>query len=75
MVDINDIINLIDDFMLEPDISFRELKAYLLNEFEWDTEPNKGTFMIRGLPIPDEKIVKDLIDSHMPNETIVFKEI
>jgi len=75
MVNIDDIKKLLDDFMIESDIPFIELKAYLLNEFEWDADPNKGQFMIRGLPIPDEKIVKDLIDSHMPNETIVFKEI
>lgn len=76
MVSIKDIEKLLEDFMLEPDVKFGELKPYLLSEFEWNVDPMKKTqFMIRGLPISDDKIVDDLLKSHMPNETIVLKLI
>ena len=75
MVSIKDIEKLLEDFMLEPDVKFGELKPYLLSEFEWNVDPLKSQFMVRGLPISDDKIVGDLLKSHMPNETIVLKLI
>lgn len=75
MVSIKDIEKLLEDFMLEPDVKFGELKPYLLSEFEWNVDPLQSQFMVRGLPISDDKIVGDLLKSHMPNETIVLKLI
>lgn len=75
MVNIKDIEKLLEEYMLEQDITFRELKTYLLSEFEWKADPNKSHFLLRGIPISDDKIVGDLLKSHMPNEVIVLREI
>ena len=71
-----DIEKLLEDFMLSPDNKFGELKPYLLSEFEWNVDPLKNfQFFVRGLPISDDEIVADILKKHMPNETIVLKEI
>lgn len=75
MVNMKDIEKLIEDFMLEPDVKFGELKTYLLNEFEWNADPMKSQFYIRGLPISDDTIVSELLQKHLPNEIIVLKEV
>ena len=38
MVNMEDLKKLLDEYMLEPDISFGELKPYILNEFEWNRD-------------------------------------
>ncbi len=76
MVNMKDIEKLAEDYMLEPDAKFSELKPYLLSEFEWNVDPQKQSyFLIRGRPIPDDKTIGGILKSHMPNETIVLKEI
>ncbi len=76
MVNIADIEKLLEDFMLSSDITFSELRPYLMSEFDWKVDPlKKSQFMVRGLPISDEIIISDLLKKHLPNETIVLKEI
>lgn len=75
MVNMKDIEKLIEDFMLEPDVKFGELKTYLLNEFEWNADPMKSQFYVRGLPISDDISVSEMLQKHLPNEIIVLKEI
>ncbi|MFX1259728.1 MAG: hypothetical protein ACFFAN_17890 [Promethearchaeota archaeon] len=76
MVNIKDIANLLEDYMLDTDIEFRELKPYLYSEFKWDVDPLKPShFMIRGIPISDDIKVNELLKSHMPEEVIILKEI
>jgi hypothetical protein len=76
MVNMKDIEKLVEDFMLELDAKFSELKPYLLSEFEWNVDPAKQSyFLIRGRPIPEDKTIGDILKSHMSNETIVLKEM
>ncbi|MFW9897991.1 MAG: hypothetical protein ACFFDO_01855 [Candidatus Thorarchaeota archaeon] len=76
MVNIADIEKLLEDFMLSSDITFSELRPYLMSEFDWKVDPlKKSQFMVRGLPISDEIIISDLLKKYLPNETIVLKEI
>jgi len=75
MVNMKDIEKLIEDFMLEPDVKFGELKTYLLSEFEWNADPQNSKFYVRGLPISDDTDVSELLKKHLPNEIIVLKEI
>jgi len=75
MVSIKDIEKLLEDFMLEPDVKFGELKPYLLSEFEWNVDPLKSQFLIRGLPISNDISVSEMLKKYLPNETIVLKLI
>ena len=75
MVNMKDIEKLIEDFMLEPDVKFGELKTYLLSEFEWNADPLKSQFFVRGLPISGDMSVSEILKKHLPNEIIVLKEI
>ena len=76
MVNMKDIEKLAEDYMLDPDAKFSELKPYLLSEFEWNVDPLKQSyFLIRGRSVPDEKTIGEILKSHMPNETIVLKEM
>jgi len=76
MVKVKDIEKLMDDFMIEPDEKFLELKRYLLSEFKWDINPlKKSQFMIRGIPIDDSKKLGDILKAYLPEEVIVLKEI
>ena len=75
MVNMKDIEKLIEDFMLEPDVKFGELKTYLVSEFEWNADPLKSQFFVRGLPISDDTSVSEMLKKHLPNEIIVLKEI
>ena len=76
MVNMTDIEKLIEDFMIERDAKFDELKPYLLNEFEWNIDTSKQTyFLIRGRPISEDKTIDQILKSHLPNETIVLKEM
>ena len=76
MVKVKDIEKLMDDFMIEPDENFIEIKRYLLSEFKWDTDPlKKSQFMIRGIPIEDDKKLGDLLKAYLADEVILLKEI
>lgn len=75
MVNVKDLEKLLDDFMLEPDISFSELKPYILNEFEWNVDRMKKLeFIIRGKVIPDDMKMSDILKSYLPMETLIVKE-
>ena len=70
-----DIEKLIEDFMLEPDVKFGELKTYLVSEFEWNADPLKSQFFVRGLPISDDTSVSEMLKKHLANEIIILKEV
>jgi hypothetical protein len=75
MVKVKDIEKLMDDFMIEPEEKFIDLKRYLLSEFEWKVDPLKKTqFMIRGIPIDDNMKLGDLLNAYLPEEIVVLKE-
>lgn len=76
VVKVKDLEKLMDDFMIEPEEKFVELKRYLLSEFEWKIDPlKKSQFMIRGIPIEDDKKLGDILKAYLPEEVIVLKEI
>jgi hypothetical protein len=76
MVQVKDIEKLMDDFFIEPEERFIDIKRYLLTEFEWKVDPLKKTqFMIRGLPIEDNLKLKDLLNSYLPDEVITLKKV
>jgi hypothetical protein len=76
MVQVKDIEKLMDEFMIEPEDKFIDIKRYLLTEFEWNVDPLKKTqFIIRGLPIEDNRILSDILKSFLPEEIITLKEI
>ena len=75
MVSLKDLEKLLEDYMLEPDIKFGELKPYILNEYEWNVDRMKKLeFLIRGQVVPDDLIVSDLFKTYLPMETLVVKE-
>jgi hypothetical protein len=75
MVSLKDLEKLLEDYMLEPDIKFGELKPYILNEYEWNVDRMKKLeFLIRGQVVPDDLKVSDLFKTHLPMETLVVKE-
>lgn len=70
-----DLKKLLDDYMLESDIPFGELKPYILNEFEWKVDRMKKLeFIIRGKVIPDNMKVSDVLTTYLPMETLIVKE-
>ncbi len=76
MVKVNDIEKVMDDFMVEPDEKFIEIKRYLLSEFDWKVDPLKKTqFMIRGIPIEDDRKLSDILNSFLPDEVISLREV
>ena len=76
MVNIRDLKKLMDDFFIEEDENFREIKRYLLSEFKWKVDPLKNAeFMIRGIPIEDNRKISDILNSFLPDEVIDLKEI
>ena len=76
MVKVKDIEKLMDDFMIEPDDKFIDLKRYLLSDFEWNVDPLKRSqFMIRGIPIEDSMKLGDLLKTYLPEEMVVLKEV
>jgi len=76
MVQVKDIEKLMDDFMVEPDEKFISMKRYLLSEFDWKVDPlKKSQFIIRGIPIEDDRKLSDILNSFLPEEVITLKEI
>jgi hypothetical protein len=76
MVQVKDIEKLMDDFMIEPDDKFIDIKRYLLTEFDWKVNPlKKSQFIIRGIPIEDDRKLGDILKSFLPDEIITLKEI
>ena len=76
MPTVEDIKKLLEDFMLDSDIPFRELKPYLLSEFEWDNidKALNFQFLIRNIPIEDNMIVSDILKSYLPVEKIIAQQ-
>lgn len=75
MVNMEDLKKLLDDYMLEPNISFGELKPYILNEYEWKVDRMKKLeFIIRGKVIPNDMKVSDVLSTYLPMETLIVKE-
>jgi len=65
-----------DDYMIELDDKFIEIKRYLLSEFDWDVDPlKKSQFMIRGIPIKDDIKLSEILKSYLPEEVVILKEI
>ena len=76
MVQVKDIEKLMDDFMVEPDDKFIDIKRYLLSEFDWKVDPlKKSQFIIRGIPIEDDRKISDILKSFLPDEIITLREI
>ncbi len=76
MVKVKDIEKIMDDFMIEADDKFIDIKRYLLSEFDWKVDPHKKSqFMIRGIPIEDNLKLSDLLKSYLPDEVLTLKEI
>ena len=76
MVKVKDIEKLMDDYMIELDDKFIEIKRYLLSEFDWDVDPlKKSQFMIRGIPIEDDRKLSEILNAFLPEEVITLKEI
>ena len=76
MVNMEDLKKLLDDYMLEPDISFGELKPYILNEYEWKVDRMKKLeFIIRGKVIPNDMKISDVLSTYLPMETLIVKEV
>ncbi len=75
MVNMEDLKKLLDEYMLEPDITFGELKPYILNKFEWKVDRMKKLeFVIRGKVIPNDMKVSDVLTIYLPMETLVVEE-
>jgi hypothetical protein len=75
MVSVADIEKLIDEFMLDKSITFKELKPYLLSEFEWKTESGKKyEFLIRNMPLPDDETVLEYLKKFLPVEVLLYRE-
>lgn len=76
MVQVKDLKNLMDSFMIEPDDKFIDIKRYLLTEFEWKIDHmRKSQFIIRGIPIEDNRKLSDILNAFLPDEVITLKEV
>lgn len=76
MVKVKDLEKLMEDFMIESHAKFIEIKRYLLSEFKWDVDPlKKSQFMIRGIPVEDDKVLGDILKAFLPEEVIILKEV
>lgn len=76
MVKVKDLEKLMEDFMIESHAKFIEIKRYLLSEFKWDVDPlKKSQFMIRGIPVEDDKVLDDILKAFLPEEVIILKEV
>ena len=75
MVQVKDLEKLMDDFMIEPEDKFIDIKRYLLTEFDWKVDPlKKSEFVIRGIPIEGNRKMSDILNSFLPDEVITLRE-
>ena len=75
MVQVKDLEKLMDDFMIEPEDKFIDIKRYLLTEFDWKVDPlKKSEFAIRGIPIEADRKMSDILNSFLPDEVITLRE-
>jgi len=76
MVQVKDLEKLMDNFMIEPNDKFIDIKRYLLTEFKWKVDPmKKSQFIIRGIPIEDNRKLSDILNAFLPDEVITLKEV
>ena len=76
MVKVIDLKKLMDEIMIEPEDKFIDIKRYLLNEFDWKVDPmKKSQFIIRGIPIDDDRKLSDILNAFLPDEVITLKEV
>ena len=76
MVKVIDLKKLMDEIMIEPEDKFIDIKRYLLNEFDWKVDPMiKSQFIIRGIPIDDDRKLSDILNAFLPDEVITLKEV
>lgn len=75
MVKVKDLEKLMEDVMIEPEDKFIDIKRYLLTEFDWKVDPlKKSEFVIRGIPIEDNRKMSDILNSFLPDEVITLRE-
>ena len=75
MVKVKDLEKLMEDVMIEPEDKFIDIKRYLLTEFDWKVDPlKKSEFVIRGIPIEDNRKLSDILNSFLPDEVITLRE-
>ena len=75
MVKVKDLEKLMEDVMIEPEDKFIDIKRYLLTEFDWTVDPlKKSEFVIRGIPIEDNRKMSDILNSFLPDEVITLRE-
>lgn len=76
MVNVEDVKKLCEEYLIGPDEKFKEIKFYLTSSFEWGVDTMKPTqFMIRGIVIPNDMKIGDLLKTYLPMEAIILKEI
>jgi len=76
MVKVKDLEKLMGDFMIEPSEKFKTIKRYLLSEFDWKVDPlKKSEFIIRGIPIEDDRKLSEILNAFLPDEVITLKEV
>ena len=76
MVKVIDLKKLMDEIMIEPEDKFIDIKRYLLTEFDWKVDPmKKSQFIIRGIPIDDDRKLSDILNAFLPDEVITLKEV
>jgi len=76
MVTVKDIEVLMDDFFIEREEKFIEIKRYLLSEFNWKVDKSKNTqFVIRGIPLEDNRELSNILGAFLPDEVILLKEV
>ncbi len=75
-VKVKDLEKLMDDFMVEPEDKFIDIKRYLLTEFKWNVDPlRKSQFIIRGIPLKDDQKLSEILNAFLPEEVITLKEV
>lgn len=76
MVNVQELEKLIEDFMLGDDATMRDLKPYLISEYNFKEEPGKNyRFEIRLKPIPEDVKLSEYLKSYMPTEVLVHRQV
>ncbi len=73
MPTIKDLENILENWMLGPDSTFKELKTYLFSEFNLNRSKDYE-FLVRGLPIDENMKMDQIFKMYMPIEAIIVKE-
>ncbi len=73
MPTIKDLENILENWMLEPSATFKELKTYLFSEFNLNRSKDYE-FLVRGLPIEENMKMSQILKMYMPIEAVMVKE-